>query len=245
MSNTDNNFKNKENFIADLAAPILDMLQPQAGEEILDLGCGDGSLTLEIKKSGANVQGVDLNTDKIQKAREKGIDASVVNITQIAFENKFDAIFSNAVLNWVKNQSHAINNVHRALKNGGRLIAEFGGDGNIKTISDAMQEVFAKNSNFGTFQNPWYYPSAQEYKTLLEESGFKVESCELVSRPTRVVNMDQWLDAFAAGIISHLTSEEKADFKEQVKNILKDKIYTKEDDWTLDYVRLRVKAIKN
>lgn len=240
----DNDFKNKEYFISHLAAPILEMLEPKQGEKILDLGCGDGSLTIEIKKSGAHVQGVDLNTDKVQKAREKGIDASVSNITQISFDNEFDAIFSNAVLNWVKNQTHAIHNVHKALKSGGRLIAEFGGDGNIKTITDAMQEVFDKNSNFGNFKNPWYYPSADEYRTLLEENGFKVEYCELVSKPTHVVNMDQWLDAFAAGIISHLRKEEKIDFKEQVKNILRPKLYTNETDWTLDYVRLRVKAIK-
>lgn len=240
-----NDFKNKESFIADLAAPILEMLQPKDGEEILDLGCGDGSLALEIKKSGANVQGVDLNTDKVQQARAKGIDASVVNITQISFENQFDAIFSNAVLNWVKNQTSAIHHLHKALKKGGRLIAEFGGEGNVKTISDAMQEVFDNNTDFGSFKNPWYYPSAQEYKKLLEENGFSVEYCELVPKPTRVVNIDQWLDAFAATIVSSLTKEEKLKFKEQVKKILEPKLYTKENDWTIDYVRLRVKAIKN
>ena len=243
-NSTDNNFKNKEYFISHLAAPLLDMLDPKEGEDILDLGCGDGSLALEIKKSGANVQGVDLNTDKVQKAREKGIDASVVNITQIAFKDQFDAIFSNAVLNWVKNQSHAIHNVHKALKEGGRFVAEFGGDGNIKSITDAMQEVFDKNSDFGNFKNPWYYPSAVEYKELLEDNGFKVEYCELVSKPTRVVNMDQWLDAFAPTIISHLKKEEKIAFKEQVKSILEPKIHTKENDWLVDYVRLRVKAVK-
>jgi trans-aconitate methyltransferase len=243
MSSTEN-FKNKESFIADLAAPILEMLEPKEGEEILDLGCGDGTLALEIKKAGAKVQGVDLNTDKVIKAREKGIDASVANITQISFDNQFDAIFSNAVLNWVQNQTHAIHNVHKALKNGGRLIAEFGGDGNIKTITDAMQEVFASDSDFGSFKNPWYYPSASEYKALLEDNGFKVEYCELVEKPTRVVNIDMWLDAFAAGIISHLTKDEKIEFKNRVKKILEPKLYTKEDDWTLDYVRLRVKAIK-
>lgn len=238
-------FKNKESFISDLAAPILEMLEPKDGENILDLGCGDGSLTLEIKKSGANVQGVDLNTGKVEQARAKGIDASVKNITQISFENKFDAIFSNAVLNWVKNPDHAVRNIHKALKKGGRFIAEFGGEGNIKTISDAMQEVFEKNDKLGTFKNPWYYPSAEEYKKLLEENGFTVEHCELVPKPTRVVNMDQWLDAFAATIISHLTKQEKVEFKDQVKKILEPKLYTKENDWTLDYVRLRVKAVKN
>ncbi len=241
---TNNNFKNKEYFISHLAAPILEMLEPKEGEKILDLGCGNGTSSLEIQKSGAEVQGVDLNTDKVQQAREKGIDASVVNITQIAFEDQFDAIFSNAVLNWVKNQKQAITNVNKALKKGGRLIAEFGGDGNIKTITDAMQEVFSKNENFGSFKNPWYYPSAGEYKELLEENGFDVQYCELVSTPTRVVNMDQWLDAFVSGIISHLTKDEKLEFKEQVKAILEPKLYTKENDWTLDYVRLRVKAIK-
>lgn len=239
-----NNFKNKESFIADLAAPILEMLEPKDGEKILDLGCGDGSLTLEIKKTGANVRGVDLNIDKVQKAIEKGLDASVRNITQITFEDEFDAIFSNAVLHWVDNPVHAIKNMHRALKKGGRLIAELGGEGNIQTVTDAMKKVFEDNDSFGTFKSPWYYPSAKEYKELLEQNGFRVEYCELVPKPTSVVNMDLWLDVFTTTIVSHLKTEEKSDFKEQVKKILKSKIFTQEDNWVLDYVRLRVKAVK-
>ncbi|HHH53737.1 MAG TPA: SAM-dependent methyltransferase, partial [Bacteroidetes bacterium] len=122
--------------------------------------------------------------------------------------------------------------------------AEFGGYGNIKFLTDAIEEVFNKYQEFGNFNNPWNFPKENDYKQLLENNGFKVEYIELIPRPTKIDDISNLLDIFANGIISHLTNEQQVQFKQEVREILKPKIYSEKDGWVADYVRLRLKAYK-
>lgn len=231
-------------FVSNLALPVVDLLEPRAGERILDLGCGDGTLAVEIEKVGAKVVGVDLSGNMVAKTKEKGIEAYVMSATELPYEDAFDAVFSNAVLHWVKEPDAAIDRIHRGLKAGGRFIAEFGGYGNIKYLTDAMQTVFDGDSAYGTFNNPWYFPDVAEYKAKLEARGFKVDYIELIPRPTTVDDIANWLDIFANGIITHLGKTEQRRFKQQVRTILEPKIYSEQEGWVADYVRLRLKAEK-
>ncbi|MGB5868051.1 MAG: methyltransferase domain-containing protein, partial [Arcobacteraceae bacterium] len=164
--------------------------------------------------------------------------------TDLDFENKFEAVFSNAVLHWVKNSELAIQKIHKALKKEGRFVAEFGGYGNIKNLTDAMQEVFDNHTSWGDFNNPWVFLSDVEYRKLLENNGFTVEYIEIIPRPTQIDDITNWLDVFANGITENLTNEEKITFKKEVKEILKPKQYNEIVGWSADYVRLRVRAIK-
>ena len=239
-----NKYKEHANFVSNLALGVVELLNPKEGEKILDLGCGEGTLALEIKKSKAEVIGIDLSKDMVGKTKSKGIIASVGSATDLDFENEFDAVFSNAVLHWVKNSELAIDKINKALKKEGRFVAEFGGYGNIKSLTDAMQEVFDKNPFWGEFNNPWTFLSDTEYKTLLENNGFIVEYIELIPRPTLIDDITNWLDIFANGITKDLTAEQKVLFKEEVKEILTPKLYNEKNGWIADYVRLRVKAIK-
>ncbi|AXX92281.1 SAM-dependent methyltransferase [Malaciobacter molluscorum LMG 25693] len=238
-----NKYKKHANFVSNLALPVVELLNPKEGEKILDLGCGEGTLALEIKKSGAEVIGVDLSENMVEKTKSKGIEASVKSVTSLDFQNQFDAVFSNAVLHWVKNSELAIQKINQALKKEGRFVAEFGGYGNIKSLTDAMQIVF-NNHSWGKFNNPWVFFSDIEYKEFLENNGFKVEYIELIPRLTQIDDITNWLDVFANGITQNLTNEEKIIFKKEVKEILKEKQYNQIDGWSADYVRLRVKAIK-
>jgi SAM-dependent methyltransferase len=227
-----------------LASAVIDLLEPKKDEHILDLGCGDGTLAVEMEKLGANVIAADLSKSMVEKTKEKGIKAFVMSATELTFENEFDAIFSNAVLHWVKDANEAIKKISKSLKSNGRFIAEFGGYGNIKYLTEAMQEVFDNHKEFGKFNNPWYFPKDTEYKQLLENNGFNVEYIELIPRPTKIDDIANWLDIFANGIVSHLTDEQQKQFKQEVRAILKPKIYSEEDGWVADYVRLRLKATK-
>ena len=231
-------------FVSTLALPVVDLLAPIEGEEILDLGCGEGTLALEIQKSGAKVTGVDLSHEMVKNARAREIDAMVMSVTELEFKNRFDAVFSNAVLHWVKESATAVKNIHYALKPHGRFVAEFGGVGNCKTAVDAMKEVFKNHTEFGAFEDPWYFPSVEEYRTLLESCGFRVEYIELIPRPTPVDDIANWLDLFANGVTAHLSREEFSVFKEEVSRITKPKLYDEHNGWHVDYVRLRVKAVK-
>ncbi|MFA5501789.1 MAG: class I SAM-dependent methyltransferase [Sulfurovaceae bacterium] len=231
-------------FVSNLAFPVVDLLHPQESEKVLDLGCGDGTLAVEIEKFNTKVIAVDLSEDMVEKTKAKGIEAYVMSATELPFENEFDAVFSNAVLHWVKEPETAIKKISQALKAEGRFIAEFGGYGNIKYLTDAMQKVFGRHEEYGEFNNPWYFPKDEDHKEMLEANGFKVEYIELIPRPTKIDDISNWLDIFANGIVSHLTEEQQNQFKEEVRDILKPKIYSEKDGWVADYVRLRLKATK-
>ncbi|WP_345984686.1 2-isopropylmalate synthase [Sulfurimonas sp. HSL-1656] len=229
-------------FVSALALPVVELLSPKAGETILDLGCGEGSLAVEIQKRGADVVAVDLNADMVECARAKGIDAYVMSATLLPFERRFDAVFSNAVLHWVTEARTAVRQVHRALKPGGRFVAEFGGYGNAAQVVEAMRMVFERHPEFGPFENPWYFPTDAEYKALLESEGFSVASAELIVRPTPVDDIAHWLDLFANGIVAHLESAQLSRFKQEVRTLLEPTLYNASEGWHVDYVRLRVKA---
>lgn len=231
-------------FVSSLALPVVNLLAPNEGEKILDVGCGEGTLALEIQKSGAKVTAIDLSAEMVESTKTKGIDAGVMSVTELPFQEEFDAVFSNAVLHWVKESKDAVNNIYNSLKPKGRFVAEFGGKGNIKTVVDAMEEVFKHHPEFGKFENPWYFPSDVEYKALLESCGFRVEYIELIPRPTPVDDIANWLDLFANGIVSHLNAQEIAIFQEEVRLHVSKKLYDNNSGWHVDYVRLRVKAIK-
>jgi SAM-dependent methyltransferase len=149
----------------------------------------------------------------VEKTKEKNIEAYVMSAIELNFNNEFDAVFSNAVLHWVKDSKIAINKINTSLKSNGRFIAEFGGYENIKFLTDAIQKVFDKHKEYGEFNNPWYFPKDTDYKKLLEDNGFKVEYIELIPRPTSIDDISNWLDIFANGIVSNLTSEQQLNSK--------------------------------
>lgn len=69
---------------------------------MLDLGCGSGELTVEIRDSGCEIVGIDSSEAMIEKAREKGLDARLIDGHEMQFREEFDAVFSNAALHWMR-----------------------------------------------------------------------------------------------------------------------------------------------
>jgi len=231
-------------FVSQLALSVVALLNPQEDERILDGGCGDGTLAVEIEKYGAKVVGIDMSAEMIEACKAKGIEAYVASVTSLSYANEFDAVFSNATLHWVKDAKGAVENIAKSLKNGGRFVAEFGGVGNMHQVVVAMQQVFDNHPEFGAFENPWYFPSPEEYRALLESAGFEVRYIALIPRPTPMDDIVHWLDIFANGITEHLSKEQFEVFKSECRDILVETIYSTEEGWILDYVRLRVEAIK-
>jgi len=238
-----NNYRNHASFVSELALPVVDLLAPKAGERILDLGCGDGTLGLEIIRRGAEVLGVDLSKEMVAKAQANGLDAEVMSVTNLPFRAEFDAVFSNAMLHWVREPELAVANIARSLKPGGRFVAEFGGAGNVHHIIEAMRTVFARHPEFGVFDDFWYFPTPEAYAEILERHGFDVPYIELIPRPTPIDDIAHWLAIFTNGVTEHLDEAQTAMFREEVRERLKSTNYTDEKGWVADYVRLRVRAV--
>jgi len=231
-------------FVSELALPVVDLLDPQEDERILDLGCGEGTLGLEITKQGAEVYGIDLSPEMVTQARANGLEAEVMSVTQMPFEGEFDAVFSNAMLHWVREPEQAVAMIAKALKTGGRFVAEFGGRGNVHHIVEAMRSVFAAHPAYGKFDDFWFFPTPEAYTQILEEAGFAVAYIELIPRPTCIDDIAHWLALFTNGVTEHLNQSQTEQFRAEVREILAGSLYTQKDGWVADYVRLRVKAIK-
>jgi trans-aconitate methyltransferase len=234
-------------FVSDLGQPVLDLLNPQPGERILDLACGDGALTEKIVTAGADVLGVDASPDMIAAAKKRGLNAQIADGYSLAFNSEFDAVLSNAALHWMKRDPDAvIAGVHRSLKPGGRFAAEMGGFGNVATITVALCATLER---FGIADppafNPWYFPSADEYRDRLERAEFQVEYIELIPRPTPLpAGMRAWLETFAIPFTKALLETKRSEFLDEVTEKLRPALCDYRGNWTADYVRLRFLAIK-
>ena len=239
-------YKESASFVPQLGTPVMELLAPQKGEKILDLGCGDGKLTLEIKKCGCDVLAIDSSIAMVNAAKQLGLNAQILNGESLNFNQEFDAVFSNAALHWMTNSHQVAAGVYQALKPKGRFVGEFGGKGNIQDIVVTMSAIFQEFPEFGEFNNPWYFPSVAEYSKVLTKAGFNMEYIELIPRPTPLSNgITPWLKIFANGITNHLNKEQQEIFIKEAETRLYPLIFSETQGWVADYVRLRFKAIKN
>lgn len=232
-------------FVSDLGEPLLQLLNPQPGECILDLGCGDGVLTKKIVGIGAKVVGVDGSADMVVAARKNGIDARVGDAHKLDFDAEFDAVFSNAALHWMKRDPDAvIADVYRALKPKGRFVAEMGGHGNVAAICVALFAILEMYGvEVGPRVSPWYFPSVNEYQKKLEQHGFRVEYIELIPRPTPLpTGMRAWLETFAIPFAKVVPDDKRLAFLDEVTDRLRPVLCDADGYWTADYVRLRFLA---
>jgi trans-aconitate methyltransferase len=231
-------------FVPALGQPVLELLKPSPRERILDIGCGDGVLTEKIAATGAAVVGIDAAPDMVNAAKNRGLDARVMDGVNLRFNHEFDAVFSNAALHWMKSDPDAvIAGVASALKPGGRFVAEMGGHGCIAAITVALVAVMARYGIDLKPIIPWYFPTVDDYRRRLERRGFTVDYIELIPRPTPLpTNMAGWLEVFAASFFSLLPAEGRTVARDEVVEMLRLVLCDEQGRWTADYIRLRFAA---
>lgn len=239
-------YESKHAFVWQHGEALLELLAPQPGERILDLGCGTGQLTQKIAMTGADVRGIDYAPAMIEKARQNypHLQFAIADASSFQVDQPLDAVFSNAVLHWITEPDSAIHCIRQALKPGGRFVAEFGGKGNVKAIVEALYSALEENG-YATSQeiSPWYFPSIGEYATRLEQQGFDVTYAILFERPTPLeggnAGMANWIQMFATSFLSRLSAEQQTKVIQAVEDRLRPMLY-QNGTWTADYRRIRV-----
>ncbi|NLR89836.1 class I SAM-dependent methyltransferase [Flammeovirga agarivorans] len=243
-------YNDKHAFVYAYGSSLLELLAPQPHESILDVGCGSGQLTAEIKEKAQHVVGFDYSESMIEDAKERhpDIDFYVKDASNFSFDESFDAVFSNAALHWVLQPQEAAECMYKALKPQGRFVIEMGGKDNVATIVDQLRASLLKRGYTTQAQKRvWFFPSVAEYAKILEDVGFRIKSIEHYDRPTALADeqtgVKDWLSMFGKSFFEEVPEAIQEEVKSEVQENVKAQ-FLKDGIWYADYKRLRVFAIK-
>ena len=221
-------------FVAELGGAALDLLDPRSPERILDIGCGEGTLTRKIIERGATVLGIDNSPEMIAAARAKGVDALLLSAEDMQFFAEFDAAFSNATLHWVLEKEQAARAIYRALKPNGRFAGEMGGEGNLRKLRDALDDELVIRGYVPPIEASNWYASPEEFALIYEAAGFDQIDARLIERPTRIEHgVAEWVTTFRRGWL------DRAGVPEHERGEIGAKVADRVGSNVADYVRLR------
>ncbi|KAJ3784626.1 S-adenosyl-L-methionine-dependent methyltransferase [Lentinula aff. detonsa] len=250
-------------------SPVLDLLAARPGERVIDFGCGSGEVSLVIEKvvkeeKEGYVAAVDFSESMIEKAKAQGFaEAFVCDIQDFTFpppgkyngpREEFDAVFTNATLHWCKRDpSGVIKSAKKILKRNGRFVGEMGGFLNCIDISTswfsgiraALKSVLESKGYNAIERDPWFFPSPEEYSTLLKAEGFNITHISLTPRFTPLqTGLYGWLSTFARGSwLSDLPEHEAEEIMKEVEEICHVDCQDGNGNWAMVYVRLRFVAV--
>lgn len=231
-------------FVATLGHDVADRLDPQPGEDILDLGCGDGALTVRLADRGARVTGLEPAPDFVRAARRRGLSVLAQDAHTPFGKERFDAVFSNAALHWMRDPGRVFANVFAALRPGGRFVAEQGGFGIVAAVVTALAAAIEAETGAPSPVNPWDFPSPTTQRARLETAGFTVTEIRLIPRPTPLpTGLRGWLTTFAGPFLSPLAAEAAPRVLQQTERRAA-ALHDPAEGWHADYVRLRFHAVR-
>lgn len=233
-------------FVFEYGEGVIELLQPEASERVLDLGCGTGHLTNLIAQSGAEVIGLDASAEMIAEARTQYPALRFIHADARDFSliEPCDAVFSNAALHWIQEQDTVLHSVANTLRPSGRFVVELGGTGNIENIIEATRAAAASRGY--QVETPWYFPSVGEYASKLETHDFEVHYAKLFDRPTKLKGgkggLQSWLKQFGDGLFASVPDNEQQAIFDDIGNRLRARHF-QDGDWIVDYRRLRIVAV--
>lgn len=235
-------------FVPAYGEDVMNLLTVPTGARVMDLGCGNGTLTELLKTRGYNVFGVDDSEDMLKKARETHPDISFVrgNATTYTCEEPVDAIFSNAVFHWInaEKQDDLIKHLAQNLRTGGEAVFEFGGYKCADAVHSTLRTLFeAKGLNY-VFE--FFFPTIGQYAPMLEKHGLQVEYAILFDRPTPQKSENgliDWINMFVTKPFEGMDPVTKQEILTTAEEELRPVLYH-DSIWFIDYVRIRMRVRK-
>lgn len=238
-------YDNKHDFVAEYGKGLLEFVPDNKEQIILDLGCGTGTLTAQLRNLGSKIIGVDSSQSMIDKAKEQfdNIEFMIYDALDLPFENEFNVVFSNAVFHWISDHDALLSNVHKVLKSDGLLVCEFGANGNIATIENAFVEVC---SSLGYDYTPKVnFPTCESFGKLLEGNGFVIDKIYDYDRPTPLKDGEQglanWMKQFFASELAVMPEDVQVTVIKKVEELTRETLWNGKE-WVADYRRLRAIA---
>jgi len=223
---------------------VLERLELSGDETVLDAGCGSGRVTAKLveRLPEGRVIAVDGSPAMVEKAKlalGDAVDVRVADLAELDLDEPVDLIFSTAVFHWLPDHDNLFARLFAALKRGGRLVAQCGGEGNVASLAAAIATV-ASSERFSTHfdQMPmiWNFAAPDDTERRLEGAGFDQARCWLEDKPLAPEHPLEFLATVTLGPhLDRLPDELRDPFTEAVADQFADPL-------TLDYVRLNIEA---
>lgn len=239
-------YKERFSFVPSYGEDVLKLLTVKPGSYVIDLGCGNGTLTEKLHSLGYKVTGIDASDAMLESARRDHPDLRFQQGDASSFhpEEPADAIFSNAVFHWIdaQKQQKMLVNIAKNLRPGGELVFEFGGHGCAEAVHSTLEQIFQEHGR--TYLRMFYFPTIGQYAPLVENAGMRVEYAVLFDRPTpQKRTLKDWIRMFDTKPFEDISEAEAEDIVNEAEERLRSRLMV-DGIWYVDYVRIRMRARK-
>jgi trans-aconitate 2-methyltransferase len=228
-----------------LGRQVLSRLELRGDETVLDAGCGSGRITEALieRLPRGRVIAVDASPSMVAAARARlgpAADIRIVDLLELDLGEAVDAVLSTATFHWIADHERLFARLHAALRPGGRLVAQCGGQGNIDVLRGIAGEVLARApyaEHFTDFRAPWHYAAALDTRERLIGAGFTSAECWLEPSPQQPEHPREFLQTVVLGPhTQHLPESLREPFMDEVLAALGEPVI-------VDYVRLNIDAV--
>jgi trans-aconitate 2-methyltransferase len=231
----------------EMAGPVLERLALGGDETVVDAGCGSGRVTQQLleRLPRGRVIAVDASADMLAAARERVGDERVTylhaDLAALDLPEPADAILSTATFHWIADQAALYWSLRGALRPGGRLVAQCGGEGNIADVREAVGAVVAADPALGerlAGYDPWRFLAPAQTREHLAAAGFATSDAWLQDWTVEAPDGRTWLRAINLG--GHVERIGDAALADRFIDAVHE--HMGRDPLRIDYVRLNIDA---